>query len=660
MKKLLIVFLILISGLVQATNYVVGTGGTYTTVAQVNSAWAAGTFNSGDSILFKRGETFFGNLIAGESGTLASNIIIGAYGATNLVNPIITGFTQLSTWADQGSNIWKATVPTVNNVIKTVIINGKQYAIGRYPNTGWLTYESNVDDVSITDAQLTGTPNWTGAECVLRRIKWTLEVCPITNHGGSTLTLTFPTTAWSSSKGYGYFIQNDIRTLDAFGEWYFNGSTKELSMYSVGNPSTGKTIQVSTLDTIITVTNYNYITFTDLTIEGSNDNAIVIQNGKYITVKNCNVNYSGESAVTTTTASLNAYLIADNNVINHANCNAFQINNSTSRVWIKNNTIKNINPIKGSSASGYVGDGIMFHCPGIVEYNILDSIGHSGIVATSKDSMVVQYNNITHYGQSRYDCGGIYLWCNQGTVQKGVIIKQNIVHHCTPFNEGVANSPDLGVRGICLDEYVQNHDIDGNIVFNIENEGIYTLRAKNNTIRNNISFNNQVQIGFKYAYGKDYHITGMSVTDNIFVAKLPTQLTFEFYTAAASSDIPLFGVADRNIYARPIDDNLIISTTYNSSTTVTRTLVQWKTFSGQDANSSGSIISDTTGMILIYNSTPIDKVIPLTGFYRNFKGRVYTNKLTLSPYTSELLFPYSGDGTGYNNINSFSKPKVNP
>lgn len=598
----------------------------YKTINKVNSISLSG----GDTVMFRSGDTFYGRININNSGTYGFPIVYSSYGSGE--KPIITGFKEIQSWSNQGSNIWKATVPTVNTVIKVVTINGKQYGIGRYPNTGWLTYESNVDDVSITDNQLMGYPNWKGAECVLRRIKWTLEVCQITNHSYSTLTLTFPTTIWSSTNGYGYFIQNDIRTLDTIGEWYFSRITKEISMYSVGSPPN---VKISTLDTLVNVTSKNYITFYNLTFEGSNDNTIVIQSGKYITVKDCNINYAGESAITTTTSSSSAYLIAVNNTINHANCNAFQINNSTSRVWIKNNSIKNINAIKGSSASGYVGDGVMFHCPGIVEYNTFDSIGHSGIAMTTGDSMTVRYNDISHWGNSRYDCGGIYKWCKYGTVEKGNIIKQNIVHDANPIAEGVGSTTDLGIRGIYTDEYVQNLTIDGNTVSGVANEGIYTLRAKNNTIRNNTSYNNSSQIAFKYAFGSSYHITGMNIKNNKFIAKDSTQNSLNFYTTAAESDITIFGTADSNYYARPINTSTNISTTYNSSTTVNRTLAQWQTFTSQDAHSLGSPFVATE--FLFEYATSVARIITLSGTWKTLANASVSGSVTLQPYTSIIL-----------------------
>ncbi|MEI6052941.1 MAG: hypothetical protein WCQ44_09590, partial [Opitutaceae bacterium] len=50
----------------------------------------------GDSILFKRGDIFFGTLNITKSGSSSNPIVISAYGTGN--KPIISGFSTISSW----------------------------------------------------------------------------------------------------------------------------------------------------------------------------------------------------------------------------------------------------------------------------------------------------------------------------------------------------------------------------------------------------------------------------------------------------------------------------------------------------------------------------------------------------------------------------------
>ena len=118
-KIVLILTFVMVALISNATNYYIKSSGNdantglsdaqaWATTIKVNAAWAAGTFAAGDSILFKRGDTFIGTIIVRESGTSGRNIIVGAYGASNIAKPIITGLKDLTGWTDVGGNIWES------------------------------------------------------------------------------------------------------------------------------------------------------------------------------------------------------------------------------------------------------------------------------------------------------------------------------------------------------------------------------------------------------------------------------------------------------------------------------------------------------------------------------------------------------------------------
>ena len=126
----------------------------------------------GDSILFKRGDTFYGSLVVSKSGADYAPIVICAYGTGP--NPVISGFSTISSWTSLGSNIYEAIVPGYKEAVNCVVINGVLQPIGRFPkasaaNGGYLSYESHSGDGQITDYQLADDPNWTGGEIVIRK-----------------------------------------------------------------------------------------------------------------------------------------------------------------------------------------------------------------------------------------------------------------------------------------------------------------------------------------------------------------------------------------------------------------------------------------------------------------------------------------------------------
>jgi len=146
------------------------------TLTKVNSF----TPKPGDQILFKRGDSWKGTLIPRASGTSGSPIIYGAYGTG--ANPIITGFTPVTAWTNKGGNIWESTnaVSTLTTC-NMVVINGANTPMGREPNAGYYYFQSHSDNYNITSNNLTGTPNWKGAELAINSGYWETRRCPIAN-----------------------------------------------------------------------------------------------------------------------------------------------------------------------------------------------------------------------------------------------------------------------------------------------------------------------------------------------------------------------------------------------------------------------------------------------------------------------------------------------
>ena len=120
----------------QATNYFVDiTNGNDTnsgttselpwkTINKVNLEMS--TFSAGDSILFKKGETWKGTRLSIEeiNGNASSNILFGAYGTGAM--PIISSVVaQSHTWINTGSNIWQAENPPSENPNR-MLINGQE------------------------------------------------------------------------------------------------------------------------------------------------------------------------------------------------------------------------------------------------------------------------------------------------------------------------------------------------------------------------------------------------------------------------------------------------------------------------------------------------------------------------------------------------------
>ncbi len=376
--KYLLIILSFLSLPLFGTDYYVATSGSdaatgligapWATIAKVNSVWAAATFAPGDNIYFNRGDTFYGTITIAESGTDGSPITIGAYGTG--ANPIISGLTTITGWTNYGSGIYSKAV-TCESAPEMFIFNGINTGKGRYPKTTYLIYESHSGTASITDNQLTNSPNYTGDEVVIRKASWLLDKHPITDHTNSTITYSGGDVA--PRDYYGYFVQNDLSFLTSLGEWAYKSGTLYVYFGAVDPPTCE--VQISTIDRCILNSGYGYVVYDGLTFEGANLRTIDLTNARSPnnTIQNCTIQYSGGIAIYGIYAH---QLTVDNNLITETNSSGIYINNfyqpNFDECTIKNNIISYTGMIKGAgsvNAENYSAINVNGGIDNLIEYN---------------------------------------------------------------------------------------------------------------------------------------------------------------------------------------------------------------------------------------------------------------------------------------------------
>jgi len=589
------------------------------TISKLNSFF--NSLNPGDSVLFKRNESFYGSIIVSKSGSASLPIVIGAYGSGN--KPVITGFVTLTGWTNEGNGIYSKAV-TCESKPDLVTINGVLYGMGRYPNSGsnWLTVDSHVTNVSITDADLnSATTNWAGAEAVITKDDYTLDRCLITNHTNQTLTYTSLASSSNATDNYFYFLQNDLRTLDQFGEWYYNGT--KLYMYFGSEIPSNYTVKVSTINKVVLNPYLDYITVVNLNCEGANVVGISFEtSADYCNILNCDVNYSGNDGIVL----VGTHGLIDNS--NVANVNESGITVNGSFLTVTNNKVKKCGVIPGACAWGS-------RCLGLVpigndnlcQYNSIDSVGYHGLYLAGSRS-VVKNNLISNFCLTLNDGGGIYTDGNDATAR---VIDGNIV--LNGIGKLGLSVGTLMVDGIYLDQFSNDVEVKNNSVAYCAYSGIKLHRAHSAVIRNNTCFSNRAGIRMQESNTAN-PIYDLTVKNNVFVAN-SGQYTL-MWNRITSSD---FGVADSNYYARPIDDNATIRTTDLTNGDVNRTLANWQQYSQEDFHSNKSPLSITSASDIRfeYNATKTNLTKTLPGTYMDVKGTLYVNSITLAPYTSAVL-----------------------
>ncbi len=633
--------------LANATTYYIATSGSDTnngtststpwkTLAKVKNA----TFNPGDNILFKRGDSWEGGITVSSSGASGNPITYGAYGTGD--KPVITGFKTISSWTNLGEGIYEASCPSCLDSVNVLTINGVNTGMGRYPNYnstdgGFLRFESHTSDTSITDNQLTETPNWTGAEVVIRSNRWTLSRKKISSHSGGTLT--FPATGYQLSNGSGYFIQNDPRTLDQIGEWYYNPSTKKIQIYFGGNNPASYIVKVSAVDNLIFNYSKSNLIFENLSLNGGNVAAIYLtQSSQYNNINNIDVSGIGQYGVLAWGSSSN--LTIENSTFD-------DINETAVYVWGANTTVRNNNisdvgliPGMGITYTGISANGN----DSITEYNSISNIGYNGIHLRGNNS-IIKNNLIDTFCLVVDDGGGVYTG---GITNYGKVITGNIVLNGVGNYFGAVNyfsetpSATKYAEGIYIDEPITDITVSNNSVSTVSDYAMIMHESWGVNIIGNTFFNaSNSQIVVANNNTSYPPLTfDTDISNNIFFAKKASQMVFKNITTLNGG---YFGMANNNYYARPVDDNLTfyLQTTDTGGAVVLKNLAGWQAYSGYDTNSHISPISitDPNDILFEYNATKSNRTISLSRPMIDVAGAKYASSVTLLPYTSVILMP---------------------
>lgn len=534
------------------------------TINKLNSFFAS--LLPGDQVLFKRGDVFYTNtgITCGKSGALRNMITFGAYGTG--AKPIITGLQDVTGWTNTGRNLWESNIITDGQASAMIVtIGGVNYPMGRYPNAddargngGYLTYESHSGINSITDNQLPATPNWTGAWVVVRKDTWVIDRGYVNLHSGNTII--FTPVAGNNNKGVsgaGYFIENDVKTLDEQGEWYYDPSAKKLTVYWRETPPV---TQISTSKQLVTGNGRSFLTFDNLVFRGSIARMIDINNNHWSFTNDDLIN-AGEDGIWCSDI---ANLDVENCTFTNINNNGMTGSN-VAGVTVKHCSFTNIGMYPGMSnqRSGHSCEGVRLfgdtNANITVNYCTFRNIGYNAIDFQGSN-VLIRGNFIDSTHLIKSDGGSIYTWTSRDDITNYTnrVIDSNLCMHALGALNGSANvaNDSLIDANIYLDDYTRNTIVTNNFCYRAA-RGIYCHNAYDDSLGGNIVFDN------RYAglyFRNDGHAINIAVKKNMVVERNPKVVCYRY--RSSSNDIATSGNADSNYYARPIYDNKIIQTEF--------------------------------------------------------------------------------------------------
>lgn len=555
-------------------------------IDKLNASFSS--YSPGDSVLFKRGDVFFGEIVISRSGTQSSPIVFGAYGTGT--NPEITGFETVNGWAKVGEKIWEVHVDHVKSSVNIIIRDNRILPLGRYPNftaanEGYL--QVITTDIAKTGgtSNITGSPensktNWKGAELVFRTQRWIIQKTKITGYSGERISYVQPTSnTYKNLAGFGYFFQRDSRTLDVDGEWWYDTSKSKLRIFSEKDPSSA-VIKISICDTLLYSIGKSNIKVNDLKFTGANTEAIYFRAGANISITNCLVEFGGQNAIT---GWFCKNISVENCKLTNCLNGGINLRNSGAEPNYAQRAIGNIIDSIGMIAGMALdGDDPQYGRSGITGYgngtsilnNTLGWCGYVGVEWFGSD-VNIKYNYIHDCLQNRDDGGMIYTFekfPDGRPIPKrhNRNIVSNILISAPGDNNGTpANSNLTSARGIYFDMNTYNVLADSNTIAYCHGSALYSNSGRYITFTNNLCFKNTFSHTFN-RFTNDSVISGINVKNNIFI---PYRMGFSDLMIdkperiSRDQDIARMGVVDNNVYSllSETEDSSVISTVLDSA-----------------------------------------------------------------------------------------------
>lgn len=613
----------------------------------------AHTFKPGDSILFKSDDTFYGTLTLLRSGTPKAPIYFGNYGEGK--KPILTGLISISSWiSSKRENVYEANVSDLNNLISILSIDGDLQPMGRFPNekannSGYITIQSSENGNLIGNLPQSSIV-YNGGEIVIRKNNWILDRHLITSNSGKSISYDTSGGNKTPLKGYGFFIQNHISTLDEHGEWFFDHENKKLYIYYLGNPSSGN-IKISTINNLINIHNSaSYLSFQNLSIEGSNDNLINIYGSTKLLFENCNLEYIGKNAIN---SSLSKTLIIKNSTIKNALNGGIFLGWRDEGMIFQNNNFENIFNFAGMGQNGEMQGQAIYMSEtslnALIETNRFKKCGYN-VINFNGNNVTVKNNLIDTFCFIKDDGAGIYTFTGSANTEfRNRKIFGNIIINGLGAASGTKKNDPLelpAVEGIYLDENASGVEITGNTIFNVKSKGIFLNHARNSIITNNKVINT----GYSIYIANDKSnglVENIEVSNNVLFALNDMQLHFSI--RSRSEDLSLIGSFNHNIFITPKNTS---KTIYVQTPTLNEriTLLTWKTTYGMDQNSSfrhneysnppqSEEFSSRpeNSLFFDYNFSDSVKTVSLSGTYIDIEGLKVAGKINIPPYSTMIL-----------------------
>lgn len=571
MNHTLFAAILLLASSAQAATYYVsnsgndGANGT-TPLTPWQSINKANAVAGGSTVLFNRGDTFRGQI-----EVPATNITYGAYGVGP--DPIISGSKPITGWSVHSGNIYVANVAFP---VKHLFVNGALMTIARFPNSGWLYTDADEDETGFIDAALAARPGdaanyWNGATIRIRTYSWRLDIRKVQSYSANGA-ISFDTPLPEPVRGgWGYYLDGKLSELDTPGEWWYDAANGKVYLYARGGANPGSLlVEGMTTDFGVHIYYHKHSTTVEnLSFRHQADDGININQSDNVTIRDCSFEYINDIGIQGSWNSVNN--VYENNTFNHCLNRAITFNADdgwdAGNTRFTGNTITNTGMVPGYAATGQESVAIETWVGGItINNNRIEHTGYNGIQLEAP-GVLVEGNVVEHSCEVLNDGGAIYVHSDGNIIRKNFFLSTiGGLDGSGTFNGKPL--PSIGI-GIYFHHYQGGSTIDSNVVAHNSHNGIYVDWGDNNTITNNILFDNrlhQMQIRAE----DDSYVLHHTITGNVMFSLTREQVPL-FLSGKTT-----FGAFEDNFYYNPYNEIVIVQAQANDLRPGPYTLGRWQ------------------------------------------------------------------------------------
>jgi len=485
----------------------------------------------GDSVLFKRGDVFIGEIQVNYSGNINKPIVYSAFGVGS--NPIISGAILLQDWELQKNGLIKS---DCQKTAFNVYCNNRQQILARYPNQGYLKIDGGKNSKSsFYDNELSQENNyWVGANIRFKAYDWEWRTSVVKDFTNRTITIS-ESSSNQLNAGWGYYFDNKFEQLDTIGEWFYDKDVQKLYYYPDPKKVEGISLKATVYENGFRLKKHtHHIDIKNITIEMFHRNGIIADgNNQSINISKNKISQISQTGILFNDHSSDCLI--DGNLITHINGRGiFALEPQSMK--ITNNYVSSIGFIPGYGISGVNGmlgiaignkeemkKGVSTIAQNnTISFNRVDSTGYGGIRMDGANS-ILENNEISNSMFYLSDGSAIYCWATSENYTFNNIIRNNVIHDVYGNKEATPSMKGVAANGIYIDNNCYEIKVEGNQIFNISGSGVHiNSDAYNNSVTNNTIYN--CGTGLSIAeWSKPKATYGNIISENVVFCKTPDQ-----------------------------------------------------------------------------------------------------------------------------------------